>query len=1262
MGGYRIPNVPYFVSRQRYDSYLRSLGTTLEEERKQEAVERRQRRQETPEQRRQRNLLRRLRYAELQRIARQRNQQQRQRQERAEENRRLGLLRQQQKAQYKFKLSPVRTEEYKYEIEVIVDLMRETQMFHNEPKSWGFDPVYTYVNIPRDGYPFSMLRYAPNYTREPRRIGENDDEFGNTIFEYEVNHNERDPLKDVVYFTKIRSFFANKPISGFTQKQMEQLYYDWFMVEASGPLNVLRGIASAPMYDHLPIGRRRLYGSSTDRMAIVDIDVEEDLLSMDCAVRILMEHMKKSKVKKMNSMTESQILQELNMTDRTSGCILDDLFAFCDKYKIDFKICDVGFNVIRKSEHNQKQAGIFAMVRGSHIYSIKNRSTINRIFKDQKLIEYEKATKENNKCKMCEYNGENLHLHYFEVHEKRKKIPIVNLNSEIFRYIRENKRIPLLNKDLSGFGDKDTIYYCKDSQKSQTKGLKLIKQFYNESHLSVRTPDSSFLFDNTITTFNKTYITTPTKGYTYDLKRQFSAICYKIRFPVYNSYCVKKPFSGIFSSSVFYYVLPSNILNDNVLDPESKILDETYEGWHCMELVKFLYDTKIIKRSDIKYEFVPSSTVSFRTFIEKVYEDKKIEDHEKKDIINLTLGCFAKTKGQIRKQPSIIDNEEDVKYLYNNNNSGDYKQHVICITENNMIDKEDADLMTDIDDKIDKLRIFQSIKEYSLLLSAKPVYSYLLSYSRYVMMEAKKQAEEQGARVLGIKTDSITTDKSIKLKTLFNIEVNGCTMPPYMGLGSWKDAEEGEISEMKYTERIGVKGEVSVKTEEWKKIDEIPNNSVPKSLKETMGDPDALYPTMGHSVLITGMPGCGKSYIAKNFRKKVKIIREIQRKGHKKITQQSNVKWMTFQNNIAGDASGSTFHKILGIKLGEEKTNANLRRRFEGVEYVFIDEVQQTPSEVMKYLIWLKTNLNIKFICMGDFKQWKSIKDNNFNIESPPLKVLCDNNLMHIEGNQRIKDKIFVDALLNAEPYDAIKIVKKNEFTELPKYTITYFSNEKYDSSSYNININTYERIHKVRYPSAPALTKEEIKNGAIPQKEEFKVFVGMPLIAQKSSSKKGIVKGVHYEVIDIDDTFYTIQKSKDFHTVDDNTPTIKIGIKPITEVSVKILTKGKDKGKEIKKEEKYDFYEYFTLGYAFSCHKTIGLTIKAPYIVMNNGKCKGRDLPEYLYVAFSRCNDPKQILFLEPDYEEDNSIVDFEYLYFRRFPPIKTINEEIYC
>jgi hypothetical protein len=206
-------------------------------------------------------------------------------------------------------------------------------------------------------------------------------------------------------------------------------------------------------------------------------------------------------------------------------------------------------------------------------------------------------------------------------------------------------------------------------------------------------------------------------------------------------------------------------------------------------------------------------------------------------------------------------------------------------------------------------------------------------------------------------------------------------------------------------------------------------------------------------------------------------------------------------------------------------------------------------------------------------------------------------------------------------PYDpvndiaSIDYVENNDFEELPKYTITYFSNPMYKDSSYNINIDTYKRLYKEKYTG------------------QFKVFVGMPLVAQKSSFRKGIVKGVHYEVIGIDDKFYTIQKSKDFHTVDDDTPTIKIGITPITEISIKILTKGKNKGKEIKKTEIYNFYEYFTLGFAFSCHKTIGLTIKAPYIVRNNGYRKIDDsyqrVPEYIYVAFSRCIDPKQIFLI---------------------------------
>lgn len=1091
MGGYRIPNVKGFVSKQRYDEYQR---------------------QQQPR----------------------------------------GVL----------KVSAERTEEHKYEIELVCDVIWPMSFKQPISQPYTVDDV-TYTEVSRFGYPESNLKYHPN----------------NRTYIYD---GEELKIDEGAYMTITKSIYINKRIDGFTERQMESLFRKYFRDKISGE-NILRGIESNPMYESRPIGQRRLFGinvpesKTIDRLAVVDVNIEEDLLSMDCVVRVLQEYLKDSKTKKLNKMTEATLLEELHMSSRTDGCILDDLIAFCNKYKIGLKLCDVGFNVINTNfDATQKTTCIFGMVRGNHLYSIKSKSTIARIFKIEKTIEHEKADKKFTHCKYCDEDFDDLPQHMFDYHERRKKIPIVNLSSELFHYVRQNNKLPLLNKNLDGFSDGDSIYYFNNKETPQSIGLKMIKELYKESHLSSRTEETKFLFDNTITTFNKSYITEPTEGFTYDLKRQFASICHKIRFPVFNSYCRKEPFNGEFKDASFYYVSTS---------------DDSEGMWHCSQLVSFMVLNKLINKSDIKYQMVPSSTVSLRPFIEKVY-NSDMPDHEKKDIVNLTLGCFSKTMGQIKRQPSIIDNEEDAKYLYTNKNKeSSFKTIIKVLSSSPMIEKESSNIFLseeeqDIDNYLTetkKLRIFQNIYEYPLLMSARPIYTYLLSYSRYVMLEAKREAELQGAKVLSIKTDSISTDKEVKLSKLFFNKLN---------IGGWKDAERTLCQPIKYTEKIGIEF-LAVDEKSWVKCNEIGNGSI----------------------LITGMAGCGKSFIAKQFRKTIEKDIVIQDTRHSKTKTKKNTCWLTFQNNIASDADGGqTFHKILGIKLGEAKTNANLLKRFKGVEYCFIDEVQQTPSEVMKYLLMLKDKLKICFICMGEFKQWGSIKDTNFTIECPQLKKLCDSNLWHIKGNQRIKDKKFISALLHS-PEASIDYVDNNDFEELPKYTITYFSNPIYKDSSYNINIKTYERIHNEKYT------------------HEFKVFNGMSLVAQKSSFRKGIVKGVHYEVIGIDDVFYTIKKSKDFHAVDENTPIIKIGIKPITEISVKVITKGKNKGKEIKKEEIYNFYEYFTLGYAFSCHKTIGLTIKAPYIVMNNGYRRIGDsyvrVPEYIYVALSRCIDPKQIMLI---------------------------------
>jgi len=1110
MVGYRIPNIPYFVSRQRYESYLRSLGSTVEEEKKFE-----------------------------QSIAYQPN-----RLIRADMRRRRqeALNRQAVQRANRLRISSIPSDEFKYSIELTADLIYPTEIVASQPYSFysGTDLLY-YTSIRRFGYPYSTLRY---------RVNTRDEEWDN-----------------VIYFTKSILIYANKPVAGFTREQMNGHFQKYFSRSALGYPYWLRGMESTILYDAQPIGNRRLYGSiMPSKPSVIDVNVEEDLLSKDCVVRVIQEHIKKSKFKYLNSMRESTLLEELGMTDRTEGCVLDNLIAFCTKYKIEFKLCDVGFNIIQSLTFPTKQRGIYAMVRDNHLYHIKTSSTINKIFRNKKLDEHEKDRSNKKQfCDICMVDIDDMHSHYFDVHEKREKVQIDAVASSLFKYMKDENKIPLMNYNLDGFSDGKTVYHIAKNR-SQTIGLDIMNKLHGDKYLSSRTEETKFLFDNTITTFNKSYITKPTMGFTYDIKRQFASICAKIRFPVYNSYCKREVFKGNFSEATFYNI-------DNA----------SGSTWQCMQLTKFLLDNNMIAISDIKYELVPSRIIDLESFVEEVYTDNKFTDHERKDIINLTLGCFAKTKGEIKNQPSIIDNDLDAKYLYNKPLEKDTKLSVKIMSN---IEKLQGGIILnngeemDIDDYLNNqkttiIRVFQTVHNYNLMMSAKPIYSYLISYSRFIMMNAKKQAEACGAKVLSIRTDSISTDKEVKLDKIISHDK----------IGMWKDPVYEIINVINYNEKDGVK-DIEYEEKQWQPITMISNTN---------------------SQLITGMPGCGKSFMAQQLRSAIQRITEEVRKSGKH-TKKSNVCWMTFQNNIASNVEdGYTFHKKLGIKLGTSITTARLRKRFTGVEYTFVDEVQQTPSEVMQHLIWLKSNMNIKFICMGDFDQFGSISDSNYDINSPSLKLLCDNNILHVKGNKRIQDKVYVEALLSNMGL-AIDIVSKNQNLD-PKYTITFFSDNKFKASAGNINIEQYEKYNKVNYSN------------------EFEIFEGLPLISLKSDAKKGIVKGVHLDVVGLDDDFIYLRKSPEFHDTDCNIIRVEKRKQNTTDI-VKTITRGKNKGKEITKEYKYDFYECFGLGYAFTCHKTIGLTIKAPYTVIDNCPC---DNKKYLYVALSRCNDPKQIKYVKP-------------------------------
>lgn len=339
------------------------------------------------------------------------------------------------------------------------------------------------------------------------------------------------------------------------------------------------------------------------------------------------------------------------------------------------------------------------------------------------------------------------------------------------------------------------------------------------------------------------------------------------------------------------------------------------------------------------------------------------------------------------------------------------------------------------------------------------------------------------------------------------------------------------------------------------------------------------------SLFIGGMPGCGKSTEAKKIKASLKS---------KKISYYE----MSFQNNVCADMSdrSKTFHKSFAMPLeSHDKTNLNIIKKFKRYQYVFIDEFQMTPDYILPYLSIIKNHCRCKFILSGDFNQHEAIEC-PFELDNHAVALLYDYNIHIIKGNKRIKDKVFVQHLENM---DFTSAKKHCTYEEKTKYTITYYSRADIRNGSYQQNIKAYEHFTGLKY-NVNVIYDDD--NNLIATMPDYKLVKNMPVICKKSNESVGLVKGRHYYINKI------MKSGKIYIGIDPNFHDIDA-----------------DEDEIIYFDDKDQYLEYMDLGYAFTSHKSIGLTIKAPYSIVES-KLNDKTSKKYWYVALSRCNDPKNI------------------------------------
>lgn len=931
----------------------------------------------------------------------------------------------------------------------------------------------------------------------------------------------------------LKNFFASRkivPSDDGTEELMWDLPYLWFAYEmGSGdrenkPDLEIIGVRVIPVVDlTLPIIQTPLYGVLTYQLE----NQESAKPTNDCIPQAIESIMKKN--------TPKDLLKQLNIKTRQDGVTAEKLIDFCENNNIQLGLCDIAYNVLYLG--NPQKLTLYGIIQTDtingeqkgHLYRVIDQAVIKMIFTPQTKTNVKQPRKLT--CKECNisYKSSFQHSEHMLQHSKLDIVYCEDIMEEAKQYINRTGTIPRFSVNGTQFFTKTTRHVERIPHGFMYKGEKyqsitrfatsILSDLYNDEYLSTLNQTTQNIFDQSTTPYVMPRKEAGT-SYEYDITRCYTSILYNYEMPVFSIQDEPQPFTGDIKNGAFYGIQAGCGVNG--VSP--------CITWLIGDLVLLYLSKGSLCFEDVKYQLVPHKTLCFKNYVNFILKNEDLSDSEKKETINNLIGALSHSKHTTKHRPIITASSSDFTHVCQHADQNNIKCESFVL--------QWPDIMLNmLSDQTEKN------------INARPMWHFIVQTSRLLMEKAAHYITQQGGTVDEINTDAIYTAEPHELPDLFVFEDPSAATP-----GKWKPVKKVfKPAGKKYTQKPApITYDVALYRSNQ------PYNNITKLSDQT-------------SALITGAPGTGKSTLWREFKKTIlkthtvtKAIKANKdnlavKKGetYYKTKTISNVAELSFQNNVVANIGpqAQTFHKVFKLDKQSKHAGCLLNKAFKDVKYIFIDEIQQTPDNVIPWLIWLKDNLNIKFYCAGDFDQWLSI-NNPFTEDASWLKYITDNNKLTLTVNHRNPD------MHNIHNWQLTKI----ESLPATKYHICYTNKEVY-----NINEALYKEFEK--------------KDNEI------------PFVCCRGNKLLGLIKGRHYLLVD-----RILKLDPAFHT-----DVFQMNYAP-------------------------ELGPYFTLGYAFTCHKTIGLTITAEYTIHELVGKKYNDVKQrYNYVARSRAVDQKNIF--EADY-----------------------------
>lgn len=901
-------------------------------------------------------------------------------------------------------------------------------------------------------------------------------------------------------------------------------------------------IESGTQNDIILIDDEEMFGNAIIYHNVVGKVPNIEFLTNHCVYDSLLHMYSKTTLKRL---TKEKLLQIFDKKNFIDGVSTNDVKTFCEKYNIFMRVIDIQGEIVftyNPDHFSNKHQKLVYLYSNHHMQLITDKVKRNAVTTQVRTkCNYKSPKKtfcidleQNKDKKIILQEIETADLPKLRTNYPEKELIIVLYNSVCLR----NTFIELINTENVSYqntcvNDKMTeICYNEKSPKIILKGTdqpEIAIYLNNCNETTENCLNVSKLNNDLYSKYTDLEIKSELNSTTFDIfsnmnniiQKKFSDIDETSRTFDINK-CHSSAIMNIDEDFPIYTVLdyPEPFKYTNQILPtgfyyvKETNLELLSIGWKSSVELNYFIKNKY-KIGEISYQLLPSRLVPkdhFKDYIQDIYNNF---GEFSKSIANVFIGGLGKTKAKYSTIDVSRDKDDVIRTKFKN------KEH----SKHNCISKEG------------ELWINNNRSIYDLLYTSCPIYHFIVGNAN---KSANLLRNRLGGELVYCKTDAICVKGNFnEIETTFD------------GIGT--------IKEERVDKHFGILVEIKHKIQEFslniKEIEQIDENSY-------------LNKHLGKSLLITGLGGCGKTFLTKKIIKELELLNQ-------------NLVLLAPTNKAANILGGNTISSYFSLFLNNKKPS-NMFKLVHKIDYFIIDEISMNTREfwfVLHYAKYIKNSL--KFILIGDINQLPAVEDYNY--------INCPNYVENgmsflVEKRINLTENKRGDILLTEISKKILKHIKLDEkfFKNTENIRNIVYTNKKRKELNKQIGIEEYNKEKNKN--DKISLKFENLEQNS--QYQNLYLVNGTPVIACKTKKHLNYANSEFFVIIEIN-----------------------------LEKELLVLGNGTQKDIKLINITFKDFKDSFLMNYATTVYKCQGDTFNYPFTI-HEWKMMDKNMK---YTAFSR-------------------------------------------